>query len=533
MCDLYLWGAVDWTVPYDTKVDPPNRVIDFPLYLPMRTPLPEVTQVACGAKFTLLLLKTGTVMGFGNNELGQLGIPATTATVVEYPIALTMNTTDSIIDLAAGNTHSLALTIAGTMLSTGDNRMKQLGTGHAETRSRWTPITYEGKVTAIAAGYESSYAVTNAGELLTWGGNRKGCLAQGIDYGQLENEKAVSNVNRPQAVEYFLDKGVRISKIAAGHSHFVALSTSGDVYTCGDGAYGKLGVGNIDTQWVPVKITFPFRKYPEMVTNVFAGADITFITRECAVLGTMLYSCGRIGADFLGILSPELVMDLCGKGLTGVSVGKNHYLAWTREGTVYTWGNNKKCSSNAMLGEIRGRSTTPHAVAVMYGYHVTVGGAGNHHCVVAVKPSDKVPKEIRIPLLGRYSFIVGDKKIRSELVANEFRLRFLGEKDGTAYNLKLPPPEELQEGGDKYKKLGAHILGTGSKVKVWVQDVYAWGTVIRRVENELQPKRPKFFVRWLREDWHDEEIELLSQDETDEPSNMDRWQHGWVHAEAS
>jgi len=537
--DLYLWGMADWSVHTDTKNEGAGKCLDFPLYLPLRTPLTEVSQIACGAKFSLFLTKSGHVWGFGNNSVGQLGVPTTTATIVEYPVQLPMLTEQPIVQVACGLYHSLALSTEGNVYSTGENSQKQLGNYHREFRAKWLPVPIDdgtANVRAIACGAESSYAVSVSGKVYSWGSMKKGCLGHGMDYAQVENENDISTVAKPQLVEALYEKGVTVEKIAAGLCHFLVLTTAGDVYTCGDGTFGKLGLGSLETQWEPAKVTFPFRKNPERATNVYAGGDVSFVLRECAVLGTMVYMMGRLGSDWDGFQTPQLVMDICGRGVTRVECGKHHYVALCRGGQVYSWGKNSKCSANGIVGEVKNKVATPHQLTLFEGYHVGAVGCGSHHTIVAVTSaadSKRFPKEISIPLIGRYAFNAiqkaGKEKVRFETICHEYRLRFLGEAEGTAYNVKLPPMEEEALEAKQYRKLGSHALDTGSKVKVWMQNVYAWGTVIRRTENELNPKRPTFYVRWLREDWMDESIELCSDDETEEPSNLDRWQHGWVH----
>ena len=81
--------------------------------------------------------------------------------------------------IAAGKTHSLALTESGEVYAWGDNDGGQLGLGDRE--ERLTPMKVEGlpKVKAIAAVGGHSLALTESGEVYAWGNNEFGQLGLG------------------------------------------------------------------------------------------------------------------------------------------------------------------------------------------------------------------------------------------------------------------------------------------------------------------------------------------------------------------
>ena len=395
-------------------------------------------------------------------------------------------------------------------------------------------------VRAVAAGRDSSYGVTTTGKVYSWGGNRQGCLGHGEVYGggkggmqdAREGEKFTPVEPSPRVVEWFLDRGVRVARIAAGASHFVAMTSAGEVYTCGEGAFGRLGVGNTENAWEPVHVTtFPKRKYPERVVGVAAGGDVTFVLRECAVLGVMVYLFGRIGSEFEGYYSPEIFPELCGREVCGVCAGKTHQIAWTRSGELFGWGKNSKCPTNGMIGEILHKVSHPHSFSLLHNYQVIAAGCGAHYTLIAVEQSDKVSREIVVPLTNRYfqrnlNFIPLSK-VPFEKAAAEYRIFMLGEKEGLAYNETLPHPQEEMERNEGYEKKGAHALSVGSKVRVWVQDIEALGTIIR-LPGQEQANPHEYEIHWLREDWVDEVVTLPSDDETGDVANTNRWLHGWT-----
>ena len=75
------------------------------------------------------------------------------------------------------------------------------------------------------------------------------------------------------------------------------------------------------------------------------------------------------------------------------------------------------------------------------------------------------------------------------------------------------------------KKKRACGLRKGSRVRIWVQDVYALGTIIGR---DLPGQSAAIFeVQWLRDDWDVDYVDLRSDDEGFDTGNPNRWQSLW------
>jgi len=56
----------------------------------------------------------------------------------------------------------------------------------------------------------------------------------------------------PQKVKFFEDHGLKVTQIAAGITHTVALADDGNVYTWGQGLYGVLGNGANAASLTPI-----------------------------------------------------------------------------------------------------------------------------------------------------------------------------------------------------------------------------------------------------------------------------------------
>ncbi|RKG71205.1 hypothetical protein D7V80_02310 [Corallococcus sp. CA054B] len=81
--------------------------------------------------------------------------------------------------IAAGEYHSLAATEGGSLVTFGDNTSGQLGLGEGqEQQSRGESLTFRNSL-AIAAGHDHTLAVASTGIVYAWGGNAAGQLGNG------------------------------------------------------------------------------------------------------------------------------------------------------------------------------------------------------------------------------------------------------------------------------------------------------------------------------------------------------------------
>jgi len=134
--------------------------------------------------------------------------------------------------IAGGMFNTIALTVNGTVWTSGDNTYGQLGNDGTVINSN-VPVQVTGLngVTAIAGGLYHAVALKGDGTVWTWGYNT---------YGQLGNGTVI-NSNVP--VQVYGLKGV--TAIAGGLHHTVALKGDGTVWTWGDNTYGQLGNGTV------------------------------------------------------------------------------------------------------------------------------------------------------------------------------------------------------------------------------------------------------------------------------------------------
>lgn len=195
---VWAWGSnTNLQLGFGSPGKAPNEV-------PTQVPgLAGVVAVAAGAAHSLALKSDGTVVAWGNDDFGQLGIGSNPSSFAP-PTAVTNLT--GVVAIAAGGVHSLALKSDGSVVAWGANRNGQLGLGTAGGGGRDvpTPTLLTGGITAIAAGSAQSLALRSDGTALAWGGNLFGEQGNGTVQGASGQPNGtptpVSGVQNVQAI---------------------------------------------------------------------------------------------------------------------------------------------------------------------------------------------------------------------------------------------------------------------------------------------------------------------------------------------
>ncbi|MDQ0059947.1 RCC1 domain-containing protein [Paenibacillus harenae] len=230
--------------------------------------LGSVVDVAAGHLHSLALKSDGTVWAWGNNDSGQHGVPGG-LTFNDGPYTTTYRHTpvqvqglDSVSAIAAGYSHSLALNSNGTVWAWGSNSSGQLG--DASTTTRYTPVqvTNLGSVTAIAAGSSHTLAVKSDGTVWAWGDNFSGELGDGSTTGS-SSPIQVSELDSVSAIA------------TSDGSHSLAVKSDRTVWAWGNNYLGQLGDGTTTNRYTPVQVANPEApQWPEY--DVLTVTDVTY-----------------------------------------------------------------------------------------------------------------------------------------------------------------------------------------------------------------------------------------------------------------
>ena len=279
--------------------------------------------------------------GWGSNATGMLGDGSNTsrpiAVATDVSGVLSGKTITSIVSSATA-AHTLALTSDGKVYAWGENVEGQLG-DNSTTSSRY-PVAVDmtgallGKsVVALAAGYQHSLALTSDGGIYAWGSNIAGELGTG----------STSDSLVPVAVDASgVLSGKTIVQIQAGWGTSAVLDSNGQVYTWGSGS--ALGNSSATASTVPVAVDISGVLSGKVVSKLRVGGFHMLVqTTDGMLFGWGINNRGQIGDGTSGTnrMSPVAV-DVTGvlatKSITDISAGYQHSLALASDGTVYAWG---------------------------------------------------------------------------------------------------------------------------------------------------------------------------------------------------
>jgi ELWxxDGT repeat protein len=272
-----------------------------------------ITQIAAGYGHAHALASDGTVFSWGENSFGQLGIgsvvtPVPVPTVVVGTGALVGTSVNAI---AAGHYHSLALGDDGHVYAWGSGGLGQLGDGGATISNVPVAVDRTGPlagqtVSAIAAGGHHSLAATSTGDLVSWGLNHS--LQLGIPGGGIELI--------PVAVPL---GGAKVTKLAAGSLHSVALTNDGKVISWGGNNIGQLGIGESGADSLPVPVEARGWLAGRSVREIAAGnqhsialTDSVYLEPDIEVRG----GGGLLLNDGPGLILPSTVMGQTSEDIT-------------------------------------------------------------------------------------------------------------------------------------------------------------------------------------------------------------------------
>jgi alpha-tubulin suppressor-like RCC1 family protein/pimeloyl-ACP methyl ester carboxylesterase len=300
-----------------------------------------VTAIAAGGSHTCALTVSGGVKCWGNNSSGELGDGTTTDR--DTPVDV-VGLNSGVAAITAGYSHTCALTDAGAVKCWGFNGGGGVGDGRVCGYYCLSPVDVTGlrdRATAITAGDRHTCALMSGGDVTCWGPNENGQLGNGVDDGPEWCPPPCSTV--PISV-HGLPPGV--TSLTAGGDHTCALTASDQVWCWGANVGGELGDGTTEQRNTPVNVT----ALDEGVTQIAAGSQFT-----CAIIAGNGVRCW--GSNNLGQLGngEDVGTEVCGlinqpcsthpvkvvsldASVTNIAAGGGHACAVGTVGTVKCWG---------------------------------------------------------------------------------------------------------------------------------------------------------------------------------------------------
>ncbi len=223
---VWCWGANNLgQLGNGTRVDSAK-----PLQVPG---LQNVTAITAGGDHSCALLDDGSIQCWGAGELGQLG-QGRFADSLE-PVAV-QGLTTAAVSVAAGRTHTCAITDDGKVRCWGSNGSGQLSrptTGVDAVASSRLPLLIPGlagTAAVLGAGWDHTCAARVQGTPRCWGANAQGQLGNG----------AASAVGTALDVQGLSGSVVAL---AGGSTHSCAILDTGSMFCWGSNTVGELGTG--------------------------------------------------------------------------------------------------------------------------------------------------------------------------------------------------------------------------------------------------------------------------------------------------
>ncbi|KAJ3681532.1 hypothetical protein LUZ60_016021 [Juncus effusus] len=196
-------------------------------------------------------------------------------------------------------------------------------------------------VNFISCGVRHAGLVTRQAEVFTWGEESGGRLGHGVK----------TDILHPKLVESL--STLNVETLNCGEFHTCAITSSGELYTWGDGAHnaGLLGHGTKTSHWIPKRVSGPLEGL--QIQTVSCGTWHTAIITTAGQLFT--FGEGTFGSLGHGnrddSLSPREVESLKGLRTISVSCGVWHTAAVVEvimsqssasSGKLFTWGDGDK-----------------------------------------------------------------------------------------------------------------------------------------------------------------------------------------------
>ncbi|XP_010503375.1 PREDICTED: uncharacterized protein LOC104780573 isoform X2 [Camelina sativa] len=374
LCDVFVWGESigDGLLGGGMHKSSSSSSLTTESFLPkvLKSHVAlDAQSISCGTNYAVLVTKQGQMYSWGDESGGRLGHGV--CSYVPHPKLIDEFDGAPVESADCGEFHTCAVTASGDLYAWGDGAHNAGLLGLGSEASHWKPVRILGQmeginVKTISCGPWHTAFVTSEGKLFTFGDGTFGALGHG--------DRISTNI--PREVDAL--SGCRTIKTACGVWHSAAVvsvfgeaTSSGKLFTWGDGDDGRLGHGDIESRLIPSCVT-------ELDTTSFqqvaCGQSITI---ALSVSG-QVYAMGIADpSQDNAVRAPSCIEGGLGKSFVQeVACGFHHIAVLNAKAEVYTWGK----GSNGQLGhgDTEHRST-PTLVKALKGKQVRKVVCGSNY----------------------------------------------------------------------------------------------------------------------------------------------------------
>lgn len=234
-----------------------------------------------------------------------------------------------ILEISAGDSHTVALDSEGFLWTWGIDNYGQLGNGIGQTdRSKPEKLLYDNsgnylpRFKYVGAGESHSVAIDENGELWSWGVNYAGELGDGTKDLKEAPVKVKNTYNK------------RMVKVDSMFQNNIALDEDGGVWTWGNNVNGEIGDGSTVVRTEPVKVNLANK-----IVNVKAGAHHMLVVDT----NKQMWIWGRNNEAQIGkgnaSITPELTPIKSMSGIEYFDAGYFHTVV-VNSNKIWSWGYN-------------------------------------------------------------------------------------------------------------------------------------------------------------------------------------------------
>jgi len=304
----------------------------------------NVSGIFCGTGHSAFISE-GQLYTFGSNKHGQLGRSGDEQEpgLVAFP-----DDAEPIVQASLGAHHSAAITASGDLFTWGWGGSFWSGTGalgQGETTGCTEPIKVKKitgslgeKATQVACGAQHTLILTEAGNLYSTGEGSYGRLGRGDTSSEVEFEEIDFFKETDESI-LAPGKPTEILKIGAGANFSAALATSGELWVWGRNDHGQLGLGE-----EAMGDMYSAESYPRLVPGLASEGHkiVDFVCGESHLVvkteAGLLFEWGsRTWLEPHEVPVPELHKESL-SNIVKLAAGEKYSFVLSADGQLFSWG---------------------------------------------------------------------------------------------------------------------------------------------------------------------------------------------------